>query len=152
MSDLTEGKKDDSEKRRYDLLPRRALQAVVERLDFGAKRYTPHNWRMGIKYSRLVGATERHLNAFLLGNNIDPDGGLHELSGAAISILMLLEYELEGRREELNDLYISKEDLPRIKLQIEEIVRQRQNLRAAGGSESIDLSAGQPDDKGRVEG
>lgn len=153
MVDFTKaGHKDDSGKLRYDLLPRRALQQVAARLTQGEKKYCAQNWRVGIPYSKLVGAAERHLNAFCMGGIIDEDGGLHELSGAVISLLMLLEYELEGRREELNDLYMSPEDLAKIKLQIEKTLREREDFRRTFlGGEGTDVPTRSSEDQGSLE-
>lgn len=122
------GRKDDEGKLRYDLLPRQALREVVSRLTFGAKKYEPDNWRKGIAYSRLVAAAERHWNAWLHGNITDADCDLHELSGVAINVLMLLEFEIENRREELNDVYCHQGAINQLQQTVQKIKSYNPNL------------------------
>lgn len=41
----TDGRKEDAEKPRYDLIPFKALAVTVDVLTFGAELYGPENWR-----------------------------------------------------------------------------------------------------------
>lgn len=75
-----------------DLLPPKALNEVAKVFAFGANKYGDHNWRGGLKWSRLAGASLRHIVAWLGGESIDPESGLNHLSHAACNILMLIEY------------------------------------------------------------
>lgn len=70
------GTKYDSEKPRTDLLDPDALEGLAKVLGFGAKKYSAHNWRGGIVYSRLLGAIIRHTLAINRGENLDPESGL----------------------------------------------------------------------------
>lgn len=56
------GRKFDSEKLRFSLIPVEVLQEVIEVLEFGAKKYAPDNWKfvMGAE-QRYLDATFRHL-------------------------------------------------------------------------------------------
>lgn len=74
--DPTVGNKFDSEKPRMDLLDADFLEGVAEVLTFGANKYAAHNWRNGIKYSRLIAAAYRHLGAINRGEDVDPESGL----------------------------------------------------------------------------
>lgn len=69
------GLKFDSEKPRMDLLDPLFLESVADVLTFGAKKYSPHNWRDGIQVSRLIAAAYRHLGAINRGEDIDPESG-----------------------------------------------------------------------------
>ena len=75
-----------------DLLPPKALNEVARVFSFGAEKYGDHNWRGGLKYSRLIGATLRHVTAWIAGETEDPESGINHLAHAACNILMLLEY------------------------------------------------------------
>lgn len=90
------GKKFDGGKVRMDLLPWDALWEVARVLTFGAEKYDAHNWRGGMKWSRLVGAAIRHLTAWAMGQGKDPETGLSHLSHAACCVLFLLAYEQTG--------------------------------------------------------
>ena len=82
-----EGKKDDSEKPRMDLLDRFFLEGVASVLTFGAKKYAAHNWRKGISVSRLVAATYRHLGAFNSGEDNDEESKISHLFHAGCCIM-----------------------------------------------------------------
>lgn len=88
------GTKNDADKERLDLLPMRAINEVGKVLTFGAKKYADNNWRGGMKWGRLVGATLRHVFAFMGGENTDKESGLHHLAHAATDILCVLEYTI----------------------------------------------------------
>lgn len=83
----------DQQKPRMDLLPMDALLEVSKVLTFGAKKYAAHNWCAGMPWGRLLAAALRHIGAFMLGENKDPETGLSHLAHAACCILFLLAYE-----------------------------------------------------------
>lgn len=90
------GTKHDGEKIRLELLPTRALEEIGKVLTFGAKKYDAWNWAKGFAWSRLIGATFRHLFAFARGEDRDPETGLSHLAHAGCCILFLLEHVLGG--------------------------------------------------------
>lgn len=95
-----DGRKDDAGKPRWGLLPWRALGSVVDVLTYGAKKYAPHNWqKVPEARERYEDALERHLVAWRLGENVDPESGLPHLAHAACCLLFLLAFELhpEGK-------------------------------------------------------
>lgn len=87
------GTKNDAEKIRLDLLPTESLEEIAKVLTFGAKKYTDYNWTKGLKWSRLLGATLRHLFAFMRGEDKDPESGISHLAHAGCCILFLLYHE-----------------------------------------------------------
>jgi hypothetical protein len=93
------GTKADLGKNRLDLIPVEALQRVGEVYTYGSKKYADNNWRHGIAYSRLYGATLRHLFAFWCGEDNDKESGLPHLAHATFGLLGLLQYQEEGRRQ-----------------------------------------------------
>lgn len=95
------GVKHDTEKAsRPELLPLEALTEVSKVLAFGAKKYADNNWRGGFKFTRVLGATFRHLFAWATGENKDPETGLSHLAHAACNVLFLLTFELTGTGED----------------------------------------------------
>ncbi len=72
----TGGTKFDAEKPRMDLIDPYAMEQLAKVLTFGAKKYAEHNWRRGIKVSRIVAALDRHKAALMRGEDIDPESGL----------------------------------------------------------------------------
>lgn len=96
-SALTPGAaKYDTGKVRLELLSVPAMEAIAEVMTFGAKKYAAHNWRKGFEWSRLFGATLRHLFAALKGEDRDPESGLPHLAHAGCCIMFLLEHYLCG--------------------------------------------------------
>ena len=85
--------KHDQSKVPLELLSPIALHKIAEVMAFGAKKYDAHNWRKGMKWSRLVGASLRHILAWASGEDKDPESGISHLCHAACCIMFLIEYE-----------------------------------------------------------
>lgn len=90
------GTKDDAGKPRMDLLPFDAVEGVARVLGYGAAKYAPRNWEKGMVWGRLIAAALRHLFAFALGEDRDPESGLPHLDHAACCILFLSAYQKRG--------------------------------------------------------
>jgi len=91
----------DTTKPRLDLLPTQPLIEVAEVLTFGAKKYAEYNWAKGISYSRLFGATMRHLWAWWVGEDNDSETGKSHLAHAICCLLFALQYKTS--RPEFDD-------------------------------------------------
>jgi len=105
-----QGTKHDQGKPRLDLLPPVALTEIARVLEFGAGKYSEHNWRGGFKYSRLIGAALRHIFAFSKGENLDPETGISHLAHAGCCILFLIDHVLLGYGQD--DRYNSEVKIP----------------------------------------
>lgn len=92
-STSTEGRKDDTGKLPWDLLPGDALEEIVKVLDFGARKYDRRNWESGMAWSRPFAALMRHMWAWWGGQDKDPETGISHLAHAGACILFLLSYE-----------------------------------------------------------
>lgn len=97
------GLKHDLGKLRWDLVPPE-FEEVVKVLTFGANKYSGRNWEEGIDYGRIVGATQRHVWAFVRGETHDDETGLHHIAHAICELLFLLTYEERNMGDEWNDL------------------------------------------------
>ena len=95
------GRKDDSEKPRFDLLDSYALEQLALVLTFGARKYAAHNWRNGLSTGRLIAALLRHVFAFLRGEDNDPETGLPHIAHAMCNCMFLLGMN----RPDLDDRY-----------------------------------------------
>lgn len=91
-----EGKKNDDEKPRTDLLPPGALLGVSEVLSHGAKKYGDDNWRKVTPRSRYIAAILRHVLKYMGGERLDKESGLHHLYHAACCALFLAQWASEG--------------------------------------------------------
>lgn len=90
---MSEGRKDDAAKVRYELLPPELLDGVSQILTFGAAKYEDRNWEKGMKWSRVFGALMRHMWAWWGGQHTDPETGKSHLWHAACCIAFLMAYE-----------------------------------------------------------
>jgi len=92
--------KDDADKPRLTLLPRRALGVVASVMEHGARKYGADNWERAPSLVPYVNAALRHL--FEQGEHdtpvLDDDSALPVLAHAAASALIALELAL--RRDE----------------------------------------------------
>lgn len=99
------GLKNDTNKPNVSLVDPQWILEIAKVLDFGANKYSPHNWRQGLEWSRLYSAIQRHLLAFLNGEILDPESNLPHLHHAACGLMMLSC--LQGRTD-LNDFHWGK--------------------------------------------
>ena len=76
--DEVKGMKFDQDKLRYDLIPPEVKKWLAEVLTYGAKKYAPDNWKK-IEVERYYAAMERHMVAYQLGEEKDPESGIHHL-------------------------------------------------------------------------
>lgn len=88
-----EGVKFDTGKRRVDLVPTEAINALAEVLTAGAVKYGEHNWRHGMDWSRVYGAAQRHMLAFWGGDDIDEESGMPHLWHALTNMAFLVSYQ-----------------------------------------------------------
>ncbi len=73
---MSEGTKHDSGKSiRPELIPPEAIEALGTVLAFGAKKYADRNWELGMNWSRVFGATMRHLWSWWKKEEADPETG-----------------------------------------------------------------------------
>ena len=90
------GVKFDAKKAQLHLLPRDVLLELAKVYEHGASKYEPGNWEKGFDASRPFDAAERHLWAWWLGEDADPDSGLSHLLHAAWNLLTLAAQEIRG--------------------------------------------------------
>ena len=93
-----QGRKDDQQKIRVDLYPPSAILATSRGLTYGEKKYAAWNWAKGIHYMRVYGALLRHLFAWVMGEKVDPESGLHHLDHAGCCLAFLQHYESDPER------------------------------------------------------
>lgn len=88
------GMKFDSGKLDYTLIPWDGLEEVVKVLEFGAKKYARENWRkVEFAETRYMAAAFRHMVAYQMNEEVDPETGLSHLAHATCCLLFLLALE-----------------------------------------------------------
>lgn len=89
------GRKFDGDKLRWDLLPIREVEQVVEILTIGARKYEDNNWQNVRPISRYIGAAFRHFTAWIKGDKLDGETGCNHLAHAICCLLFLLWHDNE---------------------------------------------------------
>jgi hypothetical protein len=90
---MSEGRKDDAGKLRFDLVPIDPLRKLAQVYTIGAEKYEDRNWEKGIRWGRIYAAMMRHATAWWNGETNDPIDGQHHLSSVAWCAFALMEYE-----------------------------------------------------------
>lgn len=87
----TIGRKFDQDKPRWELLPWKEVQQIVDVLTFGSKKYQDGNW-MYVEplRERYFGALMRHLTAWWNNEVTDPESGHSHLAHAGCCLLFLM--------------------------------------------------------------
>lgn len=80
----------------FDLLPPEGPKAVATILDYGAKKYAPRNWELGMDWDRPFNAAIRHMFAWWSGEDNDPETGYSHLWHAATNLFFLIAYQNRG--------------------------------------------------------
>lgn len=111
------GRKNDTGKLRWELLPYDAIDGIVQILTDGAVKYDDRNWEQGMKWSRVYAAIMRHLGAWWMGKltghgSMDKESGHSHLWHAGCEILFLIAYEKRkmGEFDDRPTKVFSKED------------------------------------------
>lgn len=74
---------------RFSLIPWDALHALAEHYGIGARKYADRNWERGYRWSLSFDALQRHLTAWWLGEDDDPESGDSHLIAVAWHALAL---------------------------------------------------------------
>lgn len=88
------GKKYDSGKPRLELIPGDVQLECGKVYSFGAEKYAPNNWALGISWLRQIGAAERHIQKWKQLEDLDPESGINHLAHAIVDLQMALAYQL----------------------------------------------------------
>lgn len=95
------GTKYDEDKPPMALIDTEYLEGLARVLAFGARKYSPDNWRGGIQYRRLISAAYRHLSAINRGEDRDPETG--ELHAYHLACCNMFLASMMNHRPDLDD-------------------------------------------------
>ena len=92
------GRKDDSNKPRYSLLPTGTINQVVQVLEYGASdKYEVDNWqKIPDARRRFYDAAMRHIDAWWNGEKTDKESKLPHLAHAICCLLFLMWFDNKG--------------------------------------------------------
>lgn len=94
----TVGRKYDSGKPEFSLLPPWALESVAKVLTFGAEKYEIDNWKhVSNGEYRYRNAALRHINDYIKGEKTDPESGCNHLAHAICCLMFILDADESGQ-------------------------------------------------------
>lgn len=97
---MSQGRKDDSEKLRFSLLPWREVVDVIRVLEFGAGKYGVENCKsLADARTRYFNALHRHLEAWWSGERYAEDSKLPHLAHVACNALFLAWFDYLGDKQ-----------------------------------------------------
>ena len=89
LEHMRRGKKFDTDKVDWTLMPWKELEQVLMILEFGAKKYSRDNWKH-VEASRYEKAAMRHLISYITGELNDPETGKSHLAHLPCNALFLM--------------------------------------------------------------
>lgn len=93
------GKKFDTGKLRYDLIPAKCLEQIAKILTFGAEKYGENNWqKLEDAKNRYYAALERHQQAKRQGEQYDKESGLLHSAHVAVNAIFMLYLDLQNEQ------------------------------------------------------
>ena len=88
----------DENKSPLGLIPPEALFEIAAVLGFGAAKYGENNWRAdgaSTSWIRTYSSVQRHLNSWMMGEDLDPESGKSHLSHAATQLIILMVHQMD---------------------------------------------------------
>lgn len=88
--------KNDTEKNRLELIDPYFIEGIGEVMSYGARKYTPNNWKNGGSdedIERIIGALLRHINAYQRGEKIDRETGISHLYHLTCNAMFLAYFD-----------------------------------------------------------
>ena len=84
--------------------PPLALREYGKVCSYGSNgKYAPNNWRLGFQWSLSANALLRHYLAWVGGEDLDPESGLHHMAHAMWHCAVLVQYATD--HPELDDRF-----------------------------------------------
>lgn len=106
---IEQGRKFDSGKLRYDLVPVLAFEDQVKGLTYGTIKYDDNNWiKVPEGRKRYMAATFRHIQAYRKGEMYDKESGCHHLSCAINNLSFIVEKDLQGWEDSSEEGVVSE--------------------------------------------
>ena len=90
------GDRYNSGKRKWGLLSWLALTELVKVLEVGAAKYAPFNWAKGLSWTECYESLQRHLVAWMGGEDKDPETGLYHMAHVLCNAMFLVHFIVTG--------------------------------------------------------
>jgi hypothetical protein len=78
-----------------------AIRELTEVAEYGANKYSKHNWKKGLKVRSVASSLLRHLAAYIDGEDVDEESGLFHTGAIVWNAMVLAEmskrYDMDDR-------------------------------------------------------
>lgn len=68
-----------------------AIRELTEVAEYGANKYSKHNWKKGLKVRSVASSLLRHLAAYIDGEDVDEESGLPHTGAVVWNAMVLAE-------------------------------------------------------------
>jgi len=99
----TTGDRFNAGKLKWSLVDFESLEPMVQVLEYGAKKYSAHNWKRGLKTTEVCESLLRHLFAYLNGEDVDAESNCSHIGHIQCNA-MFLAYMVK-HRPDLDDRF-----------------------------------------------
>lgn len=91
-----QGERFNADKMRPSLISPFALWMLGKVLQFGAKKYAPHNWTKGLSWEETCDSLQRHYLKFLMGEELDEESQLPHVAHLFCNTMFLVHMHVTG--------------------------------------------------------
>lgn len=91
---MMETKRHNNDKPRMSIVPRAAIEECAKAMEYGAKKYSMHNWRVGGKKASshyLADSALRHIYSYLDGEDIDAESNNSHIGHALANLAFIAQ-------------------------------------------------------------
>ena len=137
---MSEGRKKDEDKLRFDLILPEFEEAMAHVLTHGAKKYEANNWqKVADAKARYTGALQRHLNQYRKGYMYDLDSDCNNLAQIAVNAMFLYWFE---HQPQLTEILCADNILPGIDNRVLAAATRTEQNRETSGSTDTTCESG----------
>lgn len=86
-------------KRKWSLVHYQSLEPMIEVLEFGAKKYAPHNWMKGLDPKEVLESLQRHLAKLMDGEEKDAETGVSHIGHIMCNAMFYSYFELQNKEK-----------------------------------------------------
>ena len=97
QEEKTKGLRYNQGKRKWSLVDYKSLEPMIEVLEFGAKKYSPDNWKKGLDKKEILESMQRHLGALMDGQASDPETELSHMGHIMCNAMFYSYFETKDK-------------------------------------------------------
>jgi len=96
MSLPTQSLRFNENKLKWTLVDFPSLHELVKVLEFGAEKYAPNNWKIGLNREEILESMQRHLVELMDNKELDNESKLHHMGHIMCNAMFYLHHHKNG--------------------------------------------------------